>query len=134
MSFAVANLIVEEGVPDVLCDSGHSLDFVRTVLVALDFDAVAEGGSIIPNRPEGTRKVNWRNAGLELVLTTYPNNFVRCSCSLSSHTPSSLSSPEHSRSSLAKTESSLVFTPGDFCSAVRGYRDKLSKPHHLVKF
>ena len=34
--------------------------------------------------------------GLELVPITYPNNFVRYSVSIPSHTPSSLSSSERS--------------------------------------
>jgi len=58
VSSAATNLIVEEGVPDVFCDSGCSLNIVWTIFVALDVDAGAERVSLIPNQREGTRREN----------------------------------------------------------------------------
>ena len=58
MSFATTDLIVEEGVSDVLRNSGSGLNIVWTFLIALDVGAGAERVSIIPNQPEGAGREN----------------------------------------------------------------------------
>ena len=56
MGFATTNLVVEEGIPDIFCDSGHSLNITLTFLVALGADAVVKHVRILPDRPESTRE------------------------------------------------------------------------------
>jgi len=66
--------------------------------------------------------------------TTHPNSPARRSCSLSFHTVLSLPSSEHNLFNRAMTESSLVFTAGDFYSNISPSRDDLIESHDLVKF
>ena len=52
--FASTNLIVEEGVADVLRDFDRGLSIVRAFIVALGVDVAAERVSTILNQPEST--------------------------------------------------------------------------------
>ena len=70
---------------------------------------------------------------LEWIPSTHSNSFARHSCSSSSQ-GASPSSSEHSRFNRAITESSLFFTPGDFCSSVSECRCELVEFYYLMKF
>ena len=53
VSLVTTNLVVEEGIPNLFCNSRHGLDIVLTFLVVLDVDAIAKHVGLIPDQPEG---------------------------------------------------------------------------------
>jgi len=50
------NLIVEESVPDIFHNSGHSQNVILTFFEALGVDTIMQDVSIIPNQPESARR------------------------------------------------------------------------------
>ena len=55
------NLIIEEGIPDILRDSGYSQNIVLTPLVVLGVDAITKRVTLIFDQSEGARResVQW---------------------------------------------------------------------------
>ena len=56
------DLIVEERIPYVFCNSGGNLNIVWTFLVVLCVDAITEDVGLIPDQPEsaGRESVRWQ--------------------------------------------------------------------------
>ena len=57
---AATNLVVEESVPDVVRDSGRSLNIVLTFSVVLGIDAIAENIALILDLPESAGRESER--------------------------------------------------------------------------
>ena len=59
MESFTTHLVLEERIPDIFRNSGHSQNVTLTFLVSLDTDTIVERDSIVPDQPE--------SAGRELV-------------------------------------------------------------------
>ena len=62
MNLISTDLIIEEGIPDILRDFRHSLNVTSTFLVALGVSAIAERVALVSDFPEsaGNQSARWR--------------------------------------------------------------------------
>ena len=62
MNLISTDLIIEEGIPDILRDFRHSLNVTSTFLVALGVSAIAERVALVSDFPEsaGRQSARWR--------------------------------------------------------------------------